>query len=396
MKSILKILAFSAAIVIPYTGLASLSPEEVVLRIVSRSPSALASEKEAEASLLEAMTETALPAPEIEGEYLIGPSGVKNRWGAGVSWGIDWPGLYGARNEEAVARGLALNGQYKSGLRESEVEVKRLLLDYVLQEKQLGILSELQATTDSIKNLSLRAHAGGEITRLDLNKLDIESAGIRARKAEILDQRASTLGALRVIAGFDCTPLLADMECDFPELSPLSEAFDPEKSPAILAARAETSAARKGVRTAGMESRPGFTIGYKHAFEDGSHFNGFSLGMTLPFLSRRAGKARKAAEAAQVAAHYRAESSLATARQTLESETRRYEILRANIVELEPLVEQADNLPLLMKAYKGGAITLLDYLNERNYFTEARLNLLSLRRAAAETLVNMSLYAPAR
>ncbi|MDE7141660.1 MAG: TolC family protein, partial [Muribaculaceae bacterium] len=45
-------------------------------------------------------------------------------------------------------------------------------------------------------------------------------------------------------------------------------------------AEAEASVAKAG-------RYPSFSVGYRHAFEEGTHFDGFSVGIGLPLYSRR-------------------------------------------------------------------------------------------------------------
>lgn len=376
-------------------GAQTLTPENVADRIIEVSPEFRGLHLEQEALRESLKTDSNLPDPEIEGEYLFAPAGETNRWGAGISWGIDWPGAYAARRKEADGKVRAGEAALLAARRERLTEVKRLLLDYVLQEKQLEVLQRINAANDSIIVLAGVANKGGEMTRLDFNKLNLEKASLNAGIAAVLDERASTLTQLSAIYGSNCGDLLKDMQCAFPLLEVPAEIIDNYSfaaSPTVKSADAEAEAARRAIGVASMEALPGLSVGYRHAFEDGTHFNGASLGISIPLFSSR--NKKKAATAALKAAEYKAEAAKAVTRQQVEGAIRRFSILKNQLNEITPIIEDADNEALLQKAYSGGLITLLDYLNERNYFTEATLRLQELRHAAANAILDISTHLP--
>lgn len=366
-----------------------LSPSEVSVKILEASPATHA-DALGVATLEETLkTEGNLPDPEIEGEYLFAPGEEKNRWGAGISWGIEWPGVYSARKTEARGRLTAAEAAAANVRRGRLIEIKRLLLDYVLAERQLAVLEEIKSTNDSIMELSGKAERHGELTRLDLNKLRLEQATLGSNVSMAVNARDEAVMQLNILYGNDCTPLLRDMVCDFPEIA-VPEKTDYLLSPSVQAAKAETVAGKGGLKVAEAESYPALSIGYQHAYEDGVHFNGANIGISLPVFSSRGKKA--AAKAALAEAEFKAEKAVADAKAAVEGSERKLLVLCRQIEEMSPVVSDPANTSLLMKAYRGGVITLIDYLNERNYFTNAALDLLSLRHAAANLLLDIEAY----
>ncbi|MDE6443323.1 MAG: TolC family protein [Muribaculaceae bacterium] len=361
-----------------------ISPEEAT-RIISAGCPALKSLRSAnEAAALEMSAETNLPDPEVEGEFLAAPKGVENRWGAGISWGFDWPGLYSARKGKVRGEIDRLTAQENLAVKNTVNEIRRLILDYILQTNRINVLKGIEASNDTVADLAAKAHKGGEMTLLDMNKIRLETASLEVRLSTLISERQSTVGRLSAIAGKDCQPILEEMECVFPESGDISESELREgigKSREMELAKSEINAASLGRKVAKMESLPSLSIGYRHAFEDGNHFNGGSLGFSLPLFSGRGkGKVAKAAlEAANLAAEqirYENESSGIIS-------LRQLDLLKKEIAAVAPLLESADSNTLLLKAYRSGVITLIDYLVERNYYTEAAMQLLEMRYAAA-------------
>lgn len=142
--------------------------------------------------------------------------------------------------------------------------------------------------------------------------------------------------------------------------------------------------AGKAERAAGL---PGFNIGYAHAFEEGNHFDGVSLGVSIPLFSGRGSKKR--ADAATAAA--RLDKEAVDGR--LETEVRTaYESAAAAYRKIAPMreaVENSDNAALLKKALAGGQINLITYIQETNYFLEARAELLDLEYRYAKALATL-------
>lgn len=366
---------------------ASLTPSEVAHKILEASPASRADEMGI-ASLSETLKSAGnLPDPEIEGEYLFATGNEKNRWGAGVSWGLEWPGVYAARRNEAAGKLTAAEAAAALARHDRLIEIKRLLLDYVLLKKQTAVLNEIQATNDSIMSLSQKAERHGELTRLDMNKLRLEHASLTGNIMSLQESIAETVMNLNILYGGDCNALLNEMVCEFPEIEEHEGKWDLTAAPSVQAAQAEAEAAKKSLYASRAESYPGLRIGYQHAFEDGAHFNGASLGISIPLFSSRGKKA--AAKAAIAEAEFKAEQAAAEARMEMEGSERRLVILLRQADEMSAVIEDNDNTALLLKAYKGGIMTLTDYLNERNYFINSQLELLTIKHSAANLLLDM-------
>lgn len=366
------------------------SLDETALKILANSP-----EYKSEAYSLETLsksmqTEANLPDPQLDGEFLAAPPGETNRWGAELSWGVEWPGVYKARNEAAQMKTMAAQKSIDADRLNRLTEIKQLLLDYVAQQKKLQLLEHLAEDNDSIYTLASVAAKGGEMTLLDLNKVRLENANIRASKAGIYNERTQTLVQLAAIYGGDVAPLLSSMKCEFPDIIlPSSDEISRMAAtvPDVASAKADADAARQDKKVVAMESLPSLSVGYKHAFEDGAHFNGATLGVSIPIFSSRNKKA--AAEAAISEAEYKADAAKTIAQAEITETVKRIALMKAQIDEIKPLLNETEHHELLLKAYKGGAITLIDYLTERNYFTTAALELLSLQHSAASALISL-------
>lgn len=366
---------------------------EASLRLLKGSPEY--KNEEANLRSLEAALKISsnLPDPEISAEYLFAPGSEPNRWGAELSWGLEWPGVYGARSREAKSKMAAAYKALYLKRVDRLLEIKKLLLEYILCQQRLALLEELNNNNDSIYRLSEQMARGGELTALDLNKVRLEYANIRGAQAGLMSEKSQIESSLSEIFGGNCGEILSSLECQFPAITlPSGDivAQIGERSALKEQAQMELEAARAAQNVARHEALPSLSIGYKHAYEDMVHFNGPTLGISLPLFSSR-GK-QKAAKAAIEEAELNMETAMRSTEASVEMALRHLQLLKTQIEEIEPILKNSDHNNLLLKAYKGGTLTLVEYLTERNYFTTAASEFLDLKYQAAVAQTELMKY----
>lgn len=338
-------------------------------------------------------TASNLPDPELGGEYLATQESEDNKWSAELTWGLEWPGVYSARSKEAKAKisGAQLEMEVKRA--EKLAEIKDLLIDYVQNACKMDLLQGLSSNNDSIYQLAENSVKGGELTRLDLHKIKLEYANIKANMAALNSERAEILGNLAAIYGQDCSEIVSQMDCVFPEIwIPSQEQLNGIgiSAPGVKLANAQEEAAKGAHKVAKMESLPSISFGYKHALEEGMHFNGGTLGISIPMFSSR-GKTN-AAKAEIVAAQVNAQTAAMEAQAEADALVQQIALMKLQIDEIEPLIVNADYNATLLKAYRGGVLTVIDYLNDRNYFTNAEMELVTLKYNAAKAQARLQRF----
>ncbi len=125
-----------------------------------------------------------------------------------------------------------------------------------------------------------------------------------------------------------------------------------------------------------MQAWPTLAVSYRHAFEEGQHFNGLAVSLRLPSFSQS-----KRRRAAALEAHAATLDVIAVDLQTNTEETglkATVEKLGEEIARYRDLLGDDSYLQLLAKAYDGGELNVIDYLQEINLYTESRLNYLDL------------------
>lgn len=366
---------------------------EIALNILKGSPQFTSEEYALESTSKNLATISNLPDPALGGEYLVLPKDVDNRWAAQLTWDVEWPGVYGARGKMANKKlESAQKALYEKRI-DRFTEIKNLLIDFIQVRKKITLLDYLSASNDTIYHLAEQAAKGGELTLIDLNKVKLEYANIKGAKAVLIDEEAEIMASLSGIYGKDCSVVLKDLEIEFPPIHiPSDEIMETikESAPAVKTAQAEAEVARLSQKVTKMEVLPSLSVGYKHAFEDGMHFNGAILGISIPIFSSR-GK-QKAAKADIMAAEYDTTAVALETEADAWANLKRLKQIAALIEEITPIVENVDYNAVLLKAYEAKVITLLDYITERNYFTNAAVELVTLQHTAARAQIGLWRY----
>lgn len=365
------------------TTAGAISPNEAADSILIKNKIILSANYLQQAKDLETKTYANLPDPEIEGEYLVAPAGEENRWGVGINYQLEWPGVYAARRKAAKMTRESNSLDTRALIYDKRLEIYDELWSYLYADRRLSLLSKMSSATDSIRSLSERAMKGGEMSRLDLSKIAIEQSRIKSMIANIENDRLSIKGRLTTLnGGENCDSLLDAIDYDW-AMTPLMDrdyyrlSVIANDNSEVLKVAKEGIEAESNLAMAKAERLPGFKVGYAHAFEDGLHFNGANLGLSIPLFSSR--NKVKSAKALVNATKLNSEI-------VLENEISKVDAIYDEIVSLDKalatpteIFSHTNYTDMLMKAYKGGELSLTEYLIELSWFYEAHLEYMELQ-----------------
>jgi outer membrane protein TolC len=334
---------------------------------------------------------SSLADPQIDFEHLWGKTSDDNRWNVGVSQSFDWPGVYAKRRAAAKAQGEAIAYLYDAQCLEVVQQAKAAMIDAVYAQKRLNMLREVQGNIEKLSSLVQEGYDKGELTVLDVKKLKLELFSITTQISEVEQEFTEAIATIFALNSSK------DMRIDFEnymaeQMLPLDTYLEQvtTSDPQVLAAKQSAEAAKLSAKAASASRLPGFSLGYRHAYEDGMHFNGFSVGVNLPLFSRR--KAAQVATLEAQSASFDAISA-ASAVQTQMIALHRDVTRERKLLDELGAVTLDDSYPeLLMMAYKGGQINALNYLLELNYFIEARTNLLNTEHCMRLDLARLNRY----
>lgn len=357
--------------------------------ILDASPALKAIKAGYEADMAAASTEANLPDPSLEGEHLWGGGGA-NKWNASIGWELEWPGSYFAKRGLAKCLEESRGAASLASRQLLRAEVGDALVRYVAASRKLSVARRLLASTDSVAQIVKTGIEHGLTTRLDESKIAIEKGRLAAMVLELSNDADAAAAEISAAAGHDVFPVLKAMQADFPSRLPYGEDYYMQKAataPGVVLAEIEAAKAKSRLKVASNASCPALSVGYVHAYEEETHFNGGKVGVSLPLFSARG--ARKAAVAEVTAREMELENARQALVETTASQCRRLNELDKVIGELEAVFTGNAPTQMLMRSLELNRISLLQFLQERNYYAEAELDYIDLLASRAALLVSL-------
>lgn len=364
----------------------------IISEVLSTNPDLKARRLEIDQSRMESSDANALNNPEVGVTQVWGRHGIGNKLEVEVSQSFDWPGVYRSRSLAARKGNAAAEMLYLSAYVEQALSVKEKLIELVYQNQQLDLLHRIKANTDSVQAKVEEGYRGGELTILDSKKMQIEQYKLQNDIADVIesiallkaDIQAMCPGKKLDLDGFDSYPV-EPRRADDEYLIEIAE-IDPVISAGRLALEQETLNAK----AARQQRLPGFSVGYIYQKEMGDVFNGFSLSMSLPFFQNR--KARALALSRAEGVRLTNVAAEAARRAEVSAALQQLKIHHKQIEDYDRTFGDNSYLNLLLLAYRGGQINVIDYLAEVNYFYEATKTCLTARYQYSLALASLNRY----
>lgn len=370
------------------TRLSAITPlDSLVMQTLDSDPALMSAAASAHARLAAVEAENIVESPEVEFEYLWG--GEQNKWNAGISQRFDWPSLYRARSQAASSLSTLGDIEYLITYLDRALSIKLAVLDLINANKRLQITEEIHYYVALLGLITDEAYKKGEATILDMYKLNFALANCVCDmdnvKAEV-----QTLAANLRSMGAEISDLDIYSWQEFPIQELTEPSTEPENYPQWGAARARRDADRAAASVIRASSMPSFSLGYRHAYEEGTHYNGVAVSLTLPSFSRSRRLTSAEFEAAEAAFEY--DSQLMTAIAESTGQYSKALLLQANINNYQELVEDKKYLELLEAAVEGGEMTIMDYILELKLFKEAYFNYIDLTYRYNIALARLNRY----
>ena len=235
--------------------------------------------------------------------------------------------------------------------------------------KRLDILNEIKSNLEEVSTSMAKMLEIGQATVIDCRKAEFELLAVREKLADArveYDRIAALVGFGQV------TPSGLDQLTDYPDTPvelPLMTPDEIEKQVAVQRSLDEA-------HMESMKNMPSLSVGYVHDFEEGIHFNGFSIGLKLPSYSTRKRNAAKQLESETQ--QMELEQVRAERIASLTADVSELNRLSKLLEEYERMLGPNDYLRLLRKSFDARQITLTQYLLDQNQYFTTRLDYLSL------------------
>lgn len=334
----------------------------------------------------------ALSDPQVDFSRVWGAHGIGNKLQLDVSQSFDWPGLYRTRSKAAAAGRNAAELLAKWSELQLALDAKTLLVELVYVRKQLSLAVDMQNTITRLGDAMEFAYKHGEATELAVRKIAIEKYKqtsdideIKVREAQICESLQALSPNVRLdlsdIAQYPIEKILT-LEQYINQI----EELDPE----VGAARASIDMEMLNEKIARQSRFPGFSVGYQHQAEMGDFFNGFTVGVALPVFQNR--KARSAALSRKIAAEEGATAILAKKRAEIQASICELQLWAKQVEDYAQIFGDNVYLTLLEKAYKGGELSLHEYLSEMQYYNEVTQTYLDAEFNYMQALISLNKY----
>lgn len=347
------------------------------------------------ATVTEMKAENVLDAPEISYEKVWGAKGIGNKESFSISQSFDWPVVYAARRSAIKMSETALQYLRESTALDIRMNIRVALIDMINVRQRIATTRKICDGLASMVSYFKKAVEQGNETRLDYSKAVLEHVN-SVRELKMLKSDSAVVAAsLRTLnGGNDIANLIEKLGTEYPltdleMLCPNRETLR-MKDPAVAAARESTAAQEAVVKVEKRSLFPGFSIGYIHEYEMGDNFNGFSISVSLPFLTQRAKS--KAAKLRLESTRLDEEMALIKISSELQSEYETALELRELLREYSGVVSDDSCFELLRKSAEFGQINSLTYMSEISYFLAARRDFLDVNYRYNLSLARLQRY----
>lgn len=341
-----------------------------------------------EAALAVARSENSLPGAEIEGEHLWGENGSGNRYSIGVSQEFEMPWVYSARRGAINAQAQAVDYAKAAIWADKALSIKQLIIDIINAKQRLAFYEELGQNLAAIDSLTRRSFELGNATVLDIRKLQLSildnNRSIDACRADLATLQAS----LRAQgADFEADAAIWDA---YPVQTLTAASTNPEDYYQYHLGRLNAQAAQYQASVIRRQAWPTLALGYQFSYEDHTNFHGLTVTLRLPSYSQR--QRRLAADYAAQAIVSQYDFELTQAMSEAAGEAAAAQALQRSIDQYADLSGDTSYLDLLHKAFLGGELSVIDYLNEVNLFKSARLSFIDLDYRYQLSLARLNRY----
>lgn len=313
-----------------------------------------------------ARAENVLQGPEAGFDYKVAGGNAENRWGVSLSQGFNWPGAYTARSRAIDAQAKANEANVRNEFLTQALAAKEAMIEAIAVKEQLKLVGEASARMGRLKNLMDSARYAG---MLEIRRLGLEQFSLESRKAQLEERLAQLTATLTMLNGGQAVDIPA-VKLSAQQLRPM-DYFTQQRhlDPKAWAAKYTSEMNGSAVKAAKASALPSFSLGITHDYEERVHFNGISVGISLP--SWKPSRAVAAATGALAASEYELASRTATVDAEIKADYEAAQALYSRIQPYEATFAQDDYGMLLSQAVERRDITIFQFLTEYSSYLAA-------------------------
>jgi cobalt-zinc-cadmium efflux system outer membrane protein len=270
--------------------------------------------------------------------------------------------------------------------------VAQQFINVLLANSTLQFAEENLRSFQDTVTISEQRYKAGDISEGDFLKIKLQLLQFQTDVSSARVAKVQALGSLRQLIGYASLPHAYDVVGQL-DYQPLTAALSDLQAKA-LAERPDLQAAQKGVKAANSQislakadAKVDFNASASYSHVSGASSTSLFFNVPLPFFNRNQGeiaRTKVALTQAELTARAAEDTVLTDVTNAYESASSNQDVVK---LYLSGYLKQAqDSLDISQYAYKGGAATLLDFLDaERSY----RSTQLAYRQAVAAYMLSL-------
>lgn len=344
----------------------------VLQEIEANSTTLKALREQAETNKLANRTGIYLSNPEVEFNYLWGnPSSIGNRTDVSVKQSFDFPTAYTYKGKIAKLENQNTDLKYKSERINVLLSAKQLCIELVYYNALIKEYEVRLVDAEIIAQSYKQKLESGETNQIENNKAQMNLITVKNEITRINVEKENVLSELKRLNGnkeiafktsaFILSPLPANFEEWYVEAE--------TKNPVLQYVRGQVEVNEKSVKLNRALGLPKFSAGYMSEKIVGEHFQGVSVGVSIPLWENK--NRIKHAKSAVLTAKTVAEDTRIQFYTRLQNLFVKASNLQKTVLSYRSSLSTYNNAGLLKKALDMGEISLLDYLLEIQYYYDA-------------------------
>lgn len=364
----------------------------VLSQIEQNSPTLQTLQKQMEAQKTAYRTGLTPQDPEVQFGYLWGnPSPIGNRKDVSISQEFDFPSVYARRSRLANKQGEAAEWQYRQERMQLLLKAKQTCIQLVYCNVLSNLYQQQCDRARQIADAYERMIQQGTTNQLELDKTRLNRMTVEGKLSAVNIEKNKLLTELQAMNGGKSINL---PDTTF-TLSPLPMSFDDylaeaeQHSPVLQYMQQQIAIADNNISVVRATTLPKWSIGYMGEFVRDNTFQGVTIGLSIPLWENK-NRVRLAQRQAEVATQQNNEALLQF-RTNLRSLYERAVQLQNTDAQYKAVLS-TNGLNLLNLAFEKGELSLLNYLLEQEYWTDAYDQRLQIQRDLALTLSELNAW----
>lgn len=293
---------------------------------------------------------------------------------------LDWGTLSGLRKKVTSKSDEIAELNYQLERQALLSEADQLIVLLIYQNALCEEMGYREERANTLRQLYEKKFKTGDANQLEVNKVRLNHTATIANLMNVRAQRDNTLGELKRLNGnrpIQCTTARYG-QTQLPPLADLMERAE-SISPQLALARTHIQREQQQLQLSKSEAMPSLSLGYEGEFSKIERTNSLNIGMSIPVWSNTRNKVRQQRASLTLAEMEQADTEL----QIRSDLDRRYNVA-CQLLEIAAKFRKEltanEDISILDKSLEAGQISLIEYLNEVDFYYDAHTQVLEAER----------------